>query len=100
MRLLLSALFSIAVVSSPVSTRAQQPIAPFSDDERSKEPYVIEHLQNNVHFEADGKGYRDLTVRIKVKSESAVRDWGTVIYPFASSFESLEVLYARVRKPD
>jgi hypothetical protein len=29
-----------------------------------------------------------------------VREFGLLTYPFASSFESLEVVYARVRKPD
>src|SRR5271168_3055355 len=66
----------------------------------SKETYVVELLQQNVRFEADGKGQRELTLRIRIQSKSAVREFGLLVYPFASSFESLEVAYARVRKPD
>jgi tetratricopeptide (TPR) repeat protein len=71
-----------------------------SADENGNEPYVVEFLQNKYRFEADGKGDRDFTVRIRVKSENAVRDFGVLVYPFASSFESLNVGYARARKPD
>ena len=66
----------------------------------SKEPYVIELLQQKLRFEADGKGQRELTLRVRIQSESAVREFGLLVYPFASSFEALEVAYARVRKPD
>jgi tetratricopeptide (TPR) repeat protein len=66
----------------------------------SKEPYVFELVQTNVRFEMDGKGQRELTIRARVQSESAVRELGLLAYPFASSFESLDVVYVRVRKPD
>ncbi len=66
----------------------------------SKEPFVVELLEQHERFEADGKGQRELTLRVRVQSESAVRQFGLLVYPFASTFESLEVVYARVRKPD
>ncbi len=66
----------------------------------SKEPFVVELLEQKERFEADGKGQRELTLRVRVQSESAVRQFGLLVYPFASTFESLEVVYARVRKPD
>lgn len=66
----------------------------------SKEPYVFELIQTNLRFEMDGKGQRELTIRARVQSESAVRELGLLAYPFASSFESLDVVYVRVRKPD
>ena len=69
-------------------------------DSDANEPYVVEFFQNKYRFEADGKGYRDLTLRVRVKSENAIRDFGVLVYPFASSFESLNVVYARVRKAD
>src|SRR5438132_4168340 len=70
------------------------------NDSNSLEAYVFELIQTRIAFEADGKGYRDLVARVSIKSESAVREFGLLTYPFASSFESLEVIYARVRKPD
>jgi tetratricopeptide (TPR) repeat protein len=48
----------------------------------------------------DGKGQRELTIRARIQSESAVRELGLLAYAFASSFESLDVVYVRVRKPD
>src|SRR5262245_44863008 len=66
----------------------------------SKEPYVFELIQTKVRFEADGKGQRELTTRARVQSESAVRELGLLAYEVASSFESLDVVYVRVRKPD
>jgi len=71
-----------------------------STDENEKEPYVFELLQNKIVFDADGKGSRDLMARVDIKSESAVRELGLLVYPFAYSFESLDILYVRVRKPD
>jgi tetratricopeptide (TPR) repeat protein len=71
-----------------------------SEGPYSKEPYVFEEIERKVKFQADGTGQRDLTWRVRVQSESAVRELGLIVYPFASSFESLEVISVRVRKPD
>lgn len=86
---------------------AQAP-APTLSDHPSKtgevsfasEPYVIELLQTKVRFESDGKGQRDMHIRIRVQSESAVREFGLLVYPYMASFENLDVLYARVHKTD
>jgi len=64
------------------------------------EPYVVEQLRNTIRFEADGKGQREMTIRVRVQSESAVHEFGLLVYPFMASFETLDVVYARVRKPD
>jgi transglutaminase-like putative cysteine protease/tetratricopeptide (TPR) repeat protein len=66
----------------------------------SKEAYVVELLQLRARFEVDGRGWREFTIRARVQSESAVRDLGLLVYPYASSFETLDVVYARARKPD
>ena len=80
----------------PAAKQANLP----SEDFNAKEAYTLELIQNIIRFEADGKGQRDLILRARIQSESAVREFGLLVYPFASSFESLDVLYARVRKPD
>src|SRR5579859_981247 len=75
---------------------AQAP-APTPSDHPSKtgeasfasEPYVIELLQTDVRFESDGKGQRDMHTRIRVQSESAVREFGLLVYPYMASFENL-----------
>jgi hypothetical protein len=71
-----------------------------SEGPYSKEPYVFEEIERKVKFQADGTGQRDLTWRVRVQSESAVRELGLIVYPFASSFESLEVISVHVGKPD
>jgi tetratricopeptide (TPR) repeat protein len=81
--------------SSPLTTSN-----PPAGDQYSKEPYVFELIERNIRFEADGKGQHDLTLRVRIQSESAVREFGLLVYPYASSFETLDVLYVRVRRPD
>lgn len=70
------------------------------EDPNTKEPYVFENINRRVRFEADGTGERDLTWRVRIQSESAVRQYGLIVYPYAASFESLEIVSVRARKPD
>jgi len=94
----------------PSASRPQKPAAPPASqsksatpppaDPYSSEPYVIELLENRARFEADGKGQRELKLRVRIQSESAVREFGLLAYPYASSFESLDVVSVRVHKPD
>ena len=80
---------------------AQSPVPPKSNEHSfAEEPYVVEQLRTSVRLEADGKGQRETTLRIRVQSESAVREFGLLVYPYMSSFESFDVVYTRVRKPD
>jgi hypothetical protein len=80
---------------------AQSPVPPKSDEYSfADEPYVVEQLRTSVRLEADGKGQRETTLRIRAQSESAVRQFGLLVYPYMSSFESFDVVYTRVRKPD
>jgi hypothetical protein len=79
---------------APIGPEATQSLV---SEENAKEPYVFELIKNRVVFEADGKGYRDLVIRADVKSESAVRELGLLVYPFAYSSESLAILYVRVQ---
>ena len=104
----LASLTLLLVVCSVPAQQAPPPPAPASSNSpknsaavaKDEEPYVIELLQNKLVLEADGKGSRELVMRAQIKSESAVREFGLLPYPFAASFESVDVLYARVRKPD
>ena len=84
---------TLAGAQSPSPSKPEQ--ANFAD-----EPYVVEQLRNTLRFEADGKGQHEMTMRIRIQSESAVREFGLLVYPFMASFETLDVVYARVRKPD
>jgi tetratricopeptide (TPR) repeat protein len=69
-------------------------------DSYEKEPYLFDFIEKKIRFEANGTGQRETAFRVRIQSESAVRELWPVVYPFASGFESLEVDYVRVRKPD
>jgi tetratricopeptide (TPR) repeat protein/transglutaminase-like putative cysteine protease len=66
----------------------------------SSEPGVIQHLDRVYQVEADGTGWRLLTTSVKVQTEAAVKQFGVLSVSFASSSESVEILYARVRRAD
>ena len=91
----------IAFVSN-VAISNGQPNAPVKTQDSSfaGEPFVIEQLHRSVRFEADGKRLVEMKLHVKVQSESAVRDFGLMVYPYMTSFETLDVLYVRVSKPD
>ena len=93
---------SIAAQETPPSgvKPASESVTPSQANNKSDEPYVVELLRNKILFEADGKGVRDLTLNVRVNAESAVREFGLLVYPFAYNFESFDVVYVRVRKPD
>ncbi len=95
--------FSFVAPAQQTSTKPAEASSAMADS-HSKPPaqdaYVVDLIQNSVRFEASGLGQRDLIFSAHINSESAVRELGLLVYPFASSFESLEIVYARVRKPD
>lgn len=101
--------FLFALFFGPVRLPSQSPVSNPSSavapgqtgsDPYSTEPYVFELIQKRIRFDADGRGQRDSIIRVRVQSESAVREFGLLAYSFAASFESLDVVYARVRKPN
>jgi transglutaminase-like putative cysteine protease len=66
----------------------------------TKEAYVYEQVRTHVRYEQDGKGVRDLAVRIRIQSDSAVHRFGLLRFQYSSAFESLAIEYVRVHKPD
>ena len=82
-----------ASIQSPTSSTP-------STADYSKEPYVFEFIETDVRYEPDGKGQRDLNLRVRLQSESAVHEFGLLTYSFASRFEKLDVVFVRVHKPD
>jgi len=71
--------------SAAPAPRSESSANPSAAEAKTTEPYVIELLQSKVVFRADGKGYRDLLLRVNIRSESAVREFGLLAYPFAYS---------------
>ena len=73
---------------------------PAGVDAYANEPFVVERIQTTVRFEVDGKSQRELTCRVRVQSEAAVKQFGLLVYSYMGSFEKLDVVYVRVRKQD
>jgi Flp pilus assembly protein TadD len=66
----------------------------------SIDPYIFEELQSRYRYETDGSGSRELLALIRIQSDSAVRDFGLLIFPYQSRSESLQITYVRVKKKD
>jgi tetratricopeptide (TPR) repeat protein/transglutaminase-like putative cysteine protease len=94
--LCLSLAFVRPAIAHPFPTHEARP----DEKSLSKEAYVIEVLHSRLRYEADGKGSRELTVRVRIQSESATHEFGLLKFEYAASFESLDIDYVRVRKPD
>lgn len=97
--LLFAGLASMPVRSQETSKRMEAAKPPV-EDAYANEPFVVERIQTTARFEADGKSQRELTTRVRVQSEAAVKQFGLLVYPYMGSFEKLEVVYVRVRKPN
>ena len=66
----------------------------------SQEPFVIERYYTTARFENDGTNHRDLTVRIRVQTDSGVQQLGELVFGYNSGNEQMEVRRVRVLKPD
>ena len=51
-------------------------------------------------YAADGTGVRTETTVLRVQSGAALQTFGVLGFPYASGTQALEIVYARVRKPD
>ncbi len=78
--------------------QAPAPAATAPDD--SKEPFVIERLAENISFQNDGTFTEETTLRVRIQSAPAVQRFGVLRLPYASAVGDVELIYARVLKPD
>ena len=97
-------LLFLALVSIAPSLVAQTP-APASQTLPAKDPYAAEsivvlHADTLYSFAPDGTGFRERTIAARVQSDAAVRALGVIAIPYAGNSEQVEILYARVRRPD
>ena len=69
-------------------------------DQYAGEAYVVKRLDVVIAMNADGTGYTERTMVLKVQSEAALREFGVVGMSFASSSEHVEIHYVRVRHSD
>jgi tetratricopeptide (TPR) repeat protein len=77
-----------AATSTPAST------------DYSAEPFVVEHLDSVYRMVADGTGSKTTTVVMRIQSEASLKQVGVLNIPFAAGTQHVEIVYARVRRPD
>jgi hypothetical protein len=66
----------------------------------SAEPFVVEHLDSVYRMAADGTGSKTTTVVMRIQSEASLKQVGVLNIPFAAGTQRVEIVYARVRRPD
>jgi tetratricopeptide (TPR) repeat protein len=64
------------------------------------EPFVVEHLDAVYKMAADGTGSKMTTLVVRIQSEASLKQLGVLNLPFASGTQHVEIVYARVRRPD
>jgi tetratricopeptide (TPR) repeat protein/transglutaminase-like putative cysteine protease len=92
----LVALLGGCLVAAPQEPPASTPAKP----DLSKEASIIESNRTADHFENDGTGKRDVTVRVRVQSDAGVKQYSVLTFVYSSASERLSVEYVRVRQPD
>ena len=66
----------------------------------STESFIIEKYATDFTYADDGTGERLITVQVKVQSDTAVRQFGVLEFPYESRNERIDFVYVRVRKRD
>jgi transglutaminase-like putative cysteine protease/tetratricopeptide (TPR) repeat protein len=64
------------------------------------EAAVVERDELAYRYAADGTGVKTETTVLRVQSSAALQAFAVLRFPYASGTQSLEIAYARVRKPD
>ena len=57
-------------------------------------------MATKITFESDGNSTREQTSRVRVQTDSGVKQWGLLSFPFQSATQTVEIDYVRVRKAD
>jgi tetratricopeptide (TPR) repeat protein len=91
--------------ASPPSGGTEKSQAPATlptdvESDYSKEPFVVEKLQERYLFENDGTGRKVVTLRVHVLSDAGVQGFGQLRFGYNSANDRMEIGYVRVIKPD
>jgi transglutaminase-like putative cysteine protease len=62
--------------------------------------FVVERVTDDVVFNDDGTGEEQRSARIRIQSESAIREFGVLTFPYRNSFERIGTIEIVVTKPD
>jgi len=87
-----------APAQSPAATAKAVPQD--SQPDYSKDALVIEKLNTDVIFAADGTLVWEQTLAVRVQSDAVLRRFGVLTFPYSQANERIDLVYVRVRKPD
>jgi Domain of Unknown Function with PDB structure (DUF3857) len=99
-------LFVVLIAYLPVVTKtlSAQVIAPLPDKNLAKEyadeAAVVVRDDSVYRYAADATGVKTETTVLRVQSSAALQAFAVLPFSYASGTQSLEIVYARVRKPD
>jgi tetratricopeptide (TPR) repeat protein len=100
--LLFAVLFAFLPIAShdlPAQVMVSQPEKGVAKD-YPDEAAVVDRDDLVYRYAADGTGVKTQTTVLRVQSSAALQTLGVLTFPYASGTQSLEIVYARVRKPD
>ena len=78
----------------------QQTPAPPAPAAKPPDAAVYEQLYSRADFQNDGTGVIETTARLRLNSQSGLKDYGLLRFAYPRSNSTLDVLYVRVRKAD
>jgi tetratricopeptide (TPR) repeat protein len=90
----------IGGIDLSAQTPSNTPAHPSPASAYSGESSVFEHISRVYRYAADGTGSREVSGVIAINNPGAVKAFGVLPFPFASSSEHVEIDYIRVRRPD
>lgn len=99
-------LFAILVAYMPIASHvlsAQEAISQPKKgvvDQYADEAAVVERDEVVYRYNGDGTGSRIETTAVRVQSGAALQSFAVLSFPYASGTQELDIVYARVRKPD
>jgi tetratricopeptide (TPR) repeat protein len=91
---------TVVPITPPKGPAATSADSVVTSSDYSAEPFVIEHLDAVYKMAADGTGSKVTTVAMRIQSEASLKQAGVLNIPFASGTQHVEIVYARVRRPD
>ena len=66
----------------------------------SQEAAIIEQMSTKIAFDNDGNFTREQTSRVRLQTDTGVKQWGLLTFPFQSATQTVEIDYVRVHKAD
>jgi transglutaminase-like putative cysteine protease len=95
--------FLLLSLFCPLSIGSVSQTSPKTTPEKpdySKEAVVVEKLASKISFENDGSNTTEASSRVRIQSDAGVQKFGVLTFPYQSAYQTPEIKYVRVLKPD